>query len=88
VSKLGVFSYTRVPQGILYAGVDRLVDEAGDVFFMASPLKALAGYVHVHKKDWYDFLWYTSRKTPVNLVFLAVTLGTIFRATVHGRKEF
>jgi hypothetical protein len=49
---LGVFSYTRVPQGILYAGVDRLVDEAGDVFFMASPIKALADYVHVHRKDW------------------------------------
>ena len=49
---LGVFSYTRVPQRILYAGVERLVDEAGDVFFMASPIKALADYVHVHRKDW------------------------------------
>ncbi len=49
---LGVFSYARVPQRILYAGVDRRIDEAGDVFFMASPIKALADYVHVHRKDW------------------------------------
>ena len=49
---LGVFSYTRVPQRILYTGVERLTDEAGDVFFMASPIKALADYVYVHRKDW------------------------------------
>ena len=52
---LGVFSYTPVPQKILYAGVDRLTDGAGDVFFMASPIKALADYVYVHRKDWAGF---------------------------------
>lgn len=54
-SPLGVFSYTHIPQKIFYAGVERLTDEAGDVFFMASPIKALADYVHAHKKDWTGF---------------------------------
>lgn len=49
---LGFFSYTRIPQKVLYAGVSRLIDEAGNVFFMACPVKALADYVYVHKKDW------------------------------------
>jgi len=49
---LGEFSYTRVPQNIFYTGVERHIDEAGDVFFIASPVKALADYVYVHKKDW------------------------------------
>ncbi|MEI6421867.1 MAG: hypothetical protein WCP55_06580 [Lentisphaerota bacterium] len=49
---LGAFSYNRVPQKIFYAGVERLTDEAGDIFLMASPVKALADYVYVNKKDW------------------------------------
>ncbi|MFA6293946.1 MAG: hypothetical protein WC637_19315 [Victivallales bacterium] len=49
---LGAFSYNRVPQKIFYAGVERLADEEGDVFLMASPIKALADYVYVKKKDW------------------------------------
>jgi hypothetical protein len=49
---LGVFSYTPVPQKILYAGVERMADGAGDVFFMASPIKALADYAYVHRKNW------------------------------------
>ena len=49
---LGTFSYNRVPQKIFYAGVERLTDEAGDIFLMASPVKALADYVYVNKKDW------------------------------------
>jgi predicted transcriptional regulator of viral defense system len=49
---LGVLSYSRVPQKIFYVGVERLQDDAGNVFFMASALKALADYVYVHKKDW------------------------------------
>jgi predicted transcriptional regulator of viral defense system len=49
---LGVFSYNRVPQEVFYAGVERMTDETGDVFFMASPLKALSDYVYVHRKDW------------------------------------
>lgn len=49
---LGAFSYSRVPQKVFYAGVERLMDDAGDIFLMASPIKALADYVYVHKKDW------------------------------------
>jgi len=49
---LGAFSYNRVPQKVFYAGVERLSDEAGDVFLMATPMKALADYVYVNKKDW------------------------------------
>jgi predicted transcriptional regulator of viral defense system len=49
---LGAFSYSRVPQKVFYAGVERLTDEAENIFLMASPMKALADYVYVHKKDW------------------------------------
>lgn len=48
---LGHFSYACVPQHILFAGVDRkVVDES--IFLIASPLKALADYVYVHKCNW------------------------------------
>ena len=49
---LGLFSYDRIPQERFYSEVKRLVDESGNVFLMASPLKALADYVYVRKKDW------------------------------------
>lgn len=49
---LGVFSYNRIPQKLFYAGVERLADEAGNIFLMAKSIKALSDYVYVHKKDW------------------------------------
>jgi len=49
---LGVFSYDRVPQKVFYDGVERLTDSSGNVFLMATPLKALADYVYVRRKDW------------------------------------
>ena len=49
---LGVFSYVPVPQKIFYTAVERMTDEAGNVFLIATPIKALADYVYVHKKDW------------------------------------
>jgi len=49
---LGVFTYVTVPQNVFYAGVERLTDEEENVFLMATPIKALADYVYVHKKDW------------------------------------
>ncbi len=49
---LGLFSYVRVPQKVFYTEVQRRTDAAGNVFLMASPLKALADYVYVRKKDW------------------------------------
>lgn len=49
---LGMFSYTRVPQKVFYANVERLADEAGNIFLIASPMKALADYVYAHKRDY------------------------------------
>jgi len=49
---LGVFNYDRVPQEVFYAEVDRVTDASGNVLLMAKPLKALADYVYVRKKDW------------------------------------
>jgi len=49
---LGIFSYDRVPQQVFYREVERLTDASGNVFLMAKPLKALADYVYVRKKDW------------------------------------
>jgi predicted transcriptional regulator of viral defense system len=50
-TSLGVFSYSRVSQKVFYAGVEKLTDEAGNIFLMASPTKALTDYVYVHKKN-------------------------------------
>lgn len=49
---LGLFSYKRVPRKIFHAGVERCVDEHGNVFFMAPPAKALADYVYVRRLTW------------------------------------
>jgi hypothetical protein len=49
---LGHFSFSRVPQETFYVEVSRVEREAGGSFLLASPLKALADYVHVHKRDW------------------------------------
>ncbi len=49
---LGIFSYDRVPQQMFYSEVERLTDASGNVFLMATPLKALVDYVYIRKKDW------------------------------------
>jgi hypothetical protein len=57
---LGHFSFTRIPQKVLYTEVARVEKQvmnepgshAGESFLMASPLKALADYVYAHKLDW------------------------------------
>lgn len=49
---LGRFSFTRVPQKTFYAEVTRVGAEDARDFLLASPLKALADYVYVHKCDW------------------------------------
>jgi predicted transcriptional regulator of viral defense system len=48
----GVFIYKRVPQKIFYYGVERLKDESGNIFFMASPAKALADYIYNRRLNW------------------------------------
>lgn len=49
---LGHFSYIRVPQKKLYAGVRRISSDSGLSWMLASPLKALADYVYSHRLDW------------------------------------
>ncbi len=49
---VGRFSFTRIPQRALYAGVGCVETDPGNRFFLASPLKALADYVYAHKCDW------------------------------------
>jgi len=49
---VGHFSFTRVPQELFYAEVARVETEAGGGFLLASPLKALADDVYVHKRPW------------------------------------
>jgi hypothetical protein len=48
----GHFSYRRVPTQIFYDHVDALGSAQQGRFFMARPLKALADYVYIYKKDW------------------------------------
>jgi phage terminase large subunit-like protein len=52
ITPIGHFSYERVPQNILFAGVERMQDNDGNVWFQATPLKALADYVYLHQCDW------------------------------------
>ncbi len=49
---LGHFSYIRVTQKMLYAGVRRVANDAGMTRLIASPLKALADYVYSRRLDW------------------------------------
>ncbi len=49
---LGLFSFTRVPQRTFYAEVTRVAGHGGDHLLLASPAKALADYVYVHRCDW------------------------------------
>ena len=50
---LGTFSFSRVPQNVFYAAVTRESDDAtGDVALIATPVKALADYVYVYRKEW------------------------------------
>ncbi len=52
VTPIGHFTYEKVPQKTLFAGVDRLQDDAGNIWFQATPLKALADYVYIYKREW------------------------------------
>lgn len=49
---LGIFSYKPVPQHTLYIDVERRVDKSGNVFFMATPAKALVDYMYIHHLSW------------------------------------
>lgn len=49
---VGHFAYDRVPQKTLFAGVERIQDNAYSVWFRATGLKALADYVYLHGCTW------------------------------------
>ncbi len=49
---LGHFVYIRVPQRLHFAAVERIVEPGGSVWLLATPLKALADYVYVYRKEW------------------------------------
>lgn len=49
---VGHFSYTHVPQNTFFAAVRRQALSDTVNFFVASPLKALADYIYVHRCDW------------------------------------
>ncbi len=48
----GIFSYQRVPQLSFFTGVERRTDDNGNIFFMATPAKALADYVYLLRLNW------------------------------------
>jgi predicted transcriptional regulator of viral defense system len=52
---MGIFSYSHVPQASLMSGVERMVDESGNAFYVAEPAKAIADYVYVRNPGWEDF---------------------------------
>ncbi len=49
---LGIFSYKHVPQQTFYSSVERCEDKNGNVFLLATPVKALADYVYLHRLNW------------------------------------
>jgi hypothetical protein len=49
---IGRFRFDRVPQRQLFAGVCRVPRGDDQAAFIATPLKALADYVSVHRTDW------------------------------------
>lgn len=48
---IGYFTFTRVPQRLFFAGVERVETSTGGSFMLANPLKALADLVYVRKID-------------------------------------
>lgn len=49
---IGQFTFTRVPQRNFLAGVRRVVEDGGDAYFLATPLKALADLIYAQRLDW------------------------------------
>jgi predicted transcriptional regulator of viral defense system len=52
ITPLGLYNYKRVPQNIFYSGVERIIDDYGNVILIASPLKALCDYIYTQKVSW------------------------------------
>lgn len=52
ITPVGHFTYEKVPQQTLFVGVARVKDDSGNVWFQATPLKALADYVYLYGHNW------------------------------------
>ena len=75
---LGVFSFTRVPQKVLYRDVTRHDADDG-AFFIAQPLKALTDYIYAH-----DCRWTTLEEAIESLRLDEETLRGTTQATIDG----
>jgi len=51
---IGEFSYKHIPTKVFYDNVETIGSADQGAFFMAKPLKALADYIYIYKKDWKD----------------------------------
>jgi len=51
---VGEFSYKRIPTKVFYDNTETVGSAEQGTFFMAKPLKALADYIYIYKKDWKD----------------------------------
>ncbi len=49
---LGFFSFRRIPQQHLFQGVERIDHGDTNIYFMATPVKALFDYQYLHKENW------------------------------------
>ncbi|MFH1394578.1 MAG: hypothetical protein ABIH09_00270 [Candidatus Omnitrophota bacterium] len=49
---VGRLSYSHVPETIFYIDVERIRADDESIYLMANPLKALADYVYVYRKNW------------------------------------
>ena len=76
---LGHFSFVRVPQKLFYLQVMRVEKPGGHSYFLASPFKALADYVYVHKQDW--------RSTHPLVESLRIDASTLHQADVAALDE-
>lgn len=50
-SPLGLYLFHHIPPAYFFEGVDR-IEDANNVYLMASPLKALGDYIYVNKKEY------------------------------------
>lgn len=76
---LGAFDYKRVPQHTFFLGIERCSDENDNVFFMASPAKALADYLYIHQLNW------TGTNEPIGS--LRIDEGEMSRVTAEELTE-
>ena len=85
---LGTFSYTRIPQKVLFAGVERLQENQEAPIFMANPLKALLDYIYVHKVNWKDLtpLYHSLRIEPEDLQIITAAMAEEIEDNYRSRR--